>query len=417
MSEATAHRTRQVRVASINVAQRLRPLRDSLVDELAESIAARGLISPISITHPNGQVSPVLVAGAHRLEAAKRLRWETIPCIEVPYVSADQITLIEVDENLIRGDLSPAERAIHIGRRKEIYEALHPETKAGTNQHKKSRSQNGTGTPSDSFLDATAATTGKGRSTVARDAHRAANIPALSDVVGTSLDQGDELDALAKLTEARQADLIGRAAGGERVTAKSEAKRAARAAKEQALGEATRAASVAIGEKRYGVIYADPPWRFEPYCRETGLDRAADNHYPTMSIEEICSLDIPAADNCVLFLWATVPMLREALSVMSAWGFAYKSHCVWVKDRIGTGYWFRNGHEVLLVGTRGKVPAPAPGQQFNSFIDAPVGEHSSKPAAFAEMIEELFPNAALLEMFARAPRLGWDVWGNEVTVV
>jgi len=85
---------------------------------------------------------------------------------------------------------------------------------------------------------------------------------------------------------------------------------------------------------------------------------------------------------------------------------------VWLKPRAGTGYWFRNGHELLLVSTRGDVPAPAPGEQYGSVIELATSEHSDKPAAFAEMIEEMFPNAALLEMFARAPRLGWDVWGN-----
>jgi N6-adenosine-specific RNA methylase IME4/ParB-like chromosome segregation protein Spo0J len=208
----------------------------------------------------------------------------------------------------------------------------------------------------------------------------------------------NEQDALAEAPEA-----VLRNAG----------KAAKRGRRERALAATTRAVSAAIGSKLYSVIYADPPWRFEPYSRETGLDRSADNHYPTETVDTIRALDVPAADNCVLFLWATVPMLPEALSVMEAWGFAYKSHCVWLKDRLGTGYWFRNCHELLLVGTRGDVPAPAPGTQFNSFIEAPVSDHSRKPFAFAEMIEELFPSADLLEMFARGTRAGWDTWGNE----
>jgi N6-adenosine-specific RNA methylase IME4 len=117
----------------------------------------------------------------------------------------------------------------------------------------------------------------------------------------------------------------------------------------------------------------------------------------------------------VLFLWATVPMLPEALDVMGAWGFAYKSHFVWMKDRPGTGYWNRNQHELLLVGTRGEVPAPAPGTQYASVVPAKVTRHSAKPQAFAEMIEELFPNTPAIELFARAPRLGWDTWGNQVS--
>jgi N6-adenosine-specific RNA methylase IME4 len=169
----------------------------------------------------------------------------------------------------------------------------------------------------------------------------------------------------------------------------------------------------ALPDKLYGVLYADPPWRLEPYSRDTGLNRAADNHYPTMTLDEIIALEVPAADDCVLFLWATVPMLVESLEVMTAWDFEYRSHVVWPKDSIGTGYWFRNQHELLLVGVRGEVPAPAPGTQFPSVMPAPREEHSAKPAIFAEMIETMFPSLPRLELFARRPRDRWEVWGNE----
>ena len=139
------------------------------------------------------------------------------------------------------------------------------------------------------------------------------------------------------------------------------------------------------------MIYADPPWRFEPYSRDTGMDRAADNHYPTMAGDNLAALELPAADDCVLFLWATVPMEREAHRTMEAWGFTYKSQFIWVKDHAGTGYWNRNQHEILLIGTRGNVPAPAPGEQYPSTIEAPVTTHSTKPDAFAGMIEKMFP--------------------------
>ena len=144
------------------------------------------------------------------------------------------------------------------------------------------------------------------------------------------------------------------------------------------------------------------------------MDRAADNHYPTMTFDQIKALRVPAADDCVLFMWATVPMLPQALAVIDTWGFQYKTHFVWVKDRIGTGYWNRNTHEILLVATRSNVPAPAPGMQYPSVITAPAGRHSEKPAEFAEMIERYYPTTPKLEMFARAAHLGWDVWGNEV---
>jgi N6-adenosine-specific RNA methylase IME4 len=106
-------------------------------------------------------------------------------------------------------------------------------------------------------------------------------------------------------------------------------------------------------------------------------------------------------------------MLPQALELMAHWGFEYKSHFAWVKDRIGTGYWNRNMHELLLIGTRGGIPAPAPGTQWDSVIEAPVGVHSEKPEEAYELIEDLFPKLPKIEMYARGKRAGFDRWGSE----
>lgn len=186
----------------------------------------------------------------------------------------------------------------------------------------------------------------------------------------------------------------------------------------RAMREAELSAKqTALPDKRYGVILADPEWRFEPYSRESGMDRAADNHYPTSATEIIAARNVPsiAAEDCVLFLWATVPMLPAALHVMQAWGFEYKSHVTWDKIHIGTGYWFRNRHEMLLVGTRGDVPAPAMGSQFPSVIAIGRSDHSKKPDQFLELIENYFPTLPKIELNRRGPaRPGWDAWGNEM---
>lgn len=192
----------------------------------------------------------------------------------------------------------------------------------------------------------------------------------------------------------------------------TEAKQVRRADRERVLG----GIQTALPDKRYGVILADPEWRFEVYSRETGMDRAADNHYPTSVTDTICARPVGdiAADDCALFLWATVPMLPDALKVMTAWGFTYKSHCIWTKDKVGTGYWFRNSHELLLVGTKGSVPAPAMGTQWSSTIEGRVTRHSAKPNCFHELIEQYFPNLPKIELNCRGPaRSGWDAWGNE----
>jgi N6-adenosine-specific RNA methylase IME4 len=172
-----------------------------------------------------------------------------------------------------------------------------------------------------------------------------------------------------------------------------------------------------------GVIYADPPWPWAAYSEITGMDRAPS--YPTMDLDAIKALKVQsiAAPDSVLFLWATVPTHMQAGEVMAAWGFTYQTQFVWLKkiregekNRPGTGYWSRNVHETLLVGTRGKIPAPAPGTQQDSVIDAPVGEHSAKPEVFAEMIERHFPTLPKIELFARKAREGWARWGFEAPI-
>jgi N6-adenosine-specific RNA methylase IME4 len=173
---------------------------------------------------------------------------------------------------------------------------------------------------------------------------------------------------------------------------------------------------IALPDKRYGVIVADPEWQWEPWSHKTGMDRAAANHYPTSVLAVIKDRDVPsiAAKDCVLFLWATIPMLPHALTVMAAWGFDYKSHYAWGKDKFGTGYWNREKHELLLIGTRGDVPCPTPGTQSESLIQAPKGEHSAKPECFLKMIEGYYPTIPKIELNRRGPpRPGWDCWGFE----
>ncbi|HEX9768476.1 MAG TPA: MT-A70 family methyltransferase [Kiloniellales bacterium] len=200
-------------------------------------------------------------------------------------------------------------------------------------------------------------------------------------------------------------------------------KAARRAATERDLAANIAQAALFLGSGPYGVIYADPPWRFEVRSRATGLDRAADNHYPTLTVPGLVEMreriDQAAAADCALFLWTTVPFAGEAHRLIEAWGFAYKSQVAWIKDKTGTGYWFRNRHEILLLATRGEVPAPAMGEQAESAIEAPVAEHSRKPAVFREIIERYYPTLRKLELFARyeaghEPE-GWDVWGAEAS--
>jgi N6-adenosine-specific RNA methylase IME4 len=172
----------------------------------------------------------------------------------------------------------------------------------------------------------------------------------------------------------------------------------------------------ALPDRRYGVILADPPWRWEAWSSETGLDRGPESHYPTMTLDAVKALDVAAiaADDCALFLWTTGPTNDQAFEVMKAWDFAFKSQIVWVKDHISMGYWVRNQHELLLIGTHGDIPAPAPGAQWPSVIFAPVREHSRKPYEAYDLVESYFPTLPKIELFCRGdPRPGWAAWGNE----
>lgn len=167
----------------------------------------------------------------------------------------------------------------------------------------------------------------------------------------------------------------------------------------------------------YDLIMADPPWHYEMRS-EKGEGKSPQSHYQTMSLDEIKTLPVEmlAAPNCLLWLWAVGPMLPQALEVIDAWGFAYKTQGEWAKmtkngkQHFGTGYILRNAGEPFLIATRG---APKTTRSVRSVIMAPVREHSRKPdEAFADA-EKLMPQARRLELFSRQRRSNWDTWGNE----
>lgn len=181
---------------------------------------------------------------------------------------------------------------------------------------------------------------------------------------------------------------------------------------------ATNGRATAPGQlkRQYSVGYADPPWKYGVRSEVTGREKSAENHYPTMTTDEIIvllkELD-PFSENAVIYLWATNPMLLDGLRVLAEIGFTYVHHWIWDKEVAGTGYWGRDRHEILLIGRRGNVAAPLPGSQPETVHRERKTKHSAKPDFFAETIERLFPGVAKIELFCRAPRPGWDHWGFE----
>lgn len=190
--------------------------------------------------------------------------------------------------------------------------------------------------------------------------------------------------------------------------------------------EARLAAKIrALPDVKAGLILSDFEWHFKVRSEETGMDRHAANHYVTArdswTPDEIVlrqreRMSI-AADDCIHLMWTTAAFLDVALKVMAIQGFKYVSHFVWIKPGIGTGFWVREAHELLLIGVRGNIPAPSMGDQFRSAIEAPRGEHSEKPDFQYEIAEKYFPNLPKVELNARRPREGWIQWGNEAPEV
>ncbi len=164
-----------------------------------------------------------------------------------------------------------------------------------------------------------------------------------------------------------------------------------------------------VGKKTFGTIYADPPWPYDNQASEG----AAIAHYDSLSIEELRALPVAqlAADPAHLHLWTTNGFLPEALDLMEAWGFDYKSVFVWVKPELGLGNYWRVCHEFLLLGVNGNCTFPG---SERSWLEHPRrAGHSIKPAAVRKLVERVSP-APRLELFARTVHDGWVCWGNEI---
>jgi N6-adenosine-specific RNA methylase IME4 len=177
-----------------------------------------------------------------------------------------------------------------------------------------------------------------------------------------------------------------------------------------------------IINKKYNIIYADPPWTFKTYSEKGKLHKSAELHYHCMDINDIYNLPVVnlADDNCILFLWVIFPLLQEGLETIERWGFSYKTCAFnWVKKNkiadsyfYGLGYWTRIGSELCLLATKGHPKRMS--KSVHQICDARIREHSRKPDEIRNKIVKLCGDLPRLEMFAREKVSGWDSWGNEV---
>jgi len=378
-----------MKIGAIKVGNRHR--RDlGYIADLAVSIAEIGLLHPIVVT-PDGE----LIAGARRLEAAKLLGWTNVP---VHVVDIDSIVRGELAENACRKNFTPSElvaiaRTVE-QRERELARERMTLGKISTGSTGKAR-------------DKVAAPLGVSGRTLekARDVVEAAQREPdkFGHLVG-------EMDATGRVDRAfKQVQNI--------VRQEEHAKRIEHGCTVDDL------VALADSGKRFGVIYADPPWPWETWGGASGkIHTAVDNHYRTSPLEEIAKLPVArlAADNCALLTWCTGPhfTIGNHIPVMHAWGF---NPCTvgfdWVKTNAdgslytGMGYYTRSNSEVCFIATKESPLRLA--TDVHQIVMAPVGEHSAKPEEVRRRIERLFPGP-YVELYGRKLVPGWTVWGNEI---
>jgi N6-adenosine-specific RNA methylase IME4 len=364
-----------VKITDIKVGKRhRRDLGD--IDSLARSIADVGLLHPPVIRPDN-----VLITGARRLEACKRLGWQLIP---VTVVDLDEIARGELAENSERKDFLPSEIVA-------IKRALEQKLKAEA----KGRMSTG----------------GKGGEIPQPSKGRAAD--KIGVFVGKDRKTVEKMEAVVAAAEAdpercgklrEDMDRTGRVSGPYKRL------------KIIQQDEAIRSEPPPLpGHGPYRVIVADPPWPYE--LRKTDLSNRGKLPYPEMPIEQICAMAVAslAHDDCTLWLWTTNYHMRGAFRVLDAWGFQHKTILTWNKDKMGTGDWLRGQTEHCLMAVRGRPVVTLTNQTTSQHW--PVRAHSQKPVEFYDFVESLCPAPRYADIFSRYQHNDkWDCHGDEAAV-
>jgi N6-adenosine-specific RNA methylase IME4 len=345
-------------------------------DELVADIKAHGIREPIWIY--DGRI----IDGRNRYRAASAAG---IECPVRRYTGADPVSFV-ISLNLKRRHLNESQRAMVAAKLANL--------QLGDNQHSKGLPI-GRGSELLNVGERSVA-----RAKVVRE-HGAdelisavergqISVSAASDVASKSADEQREIVARGE----RQILEAAKAIRAER----AESRRAERIAK---IAEISNVNAPLPQDRKYPIIYADPPWSYEhPPFSES---RKIENHYPTLSLEAICSLPIAqlATENALLFIWTPPPILEQCFQVIRDWGFEYRTGFVWTKDKIGMGMYLRQQHEHLLICRRGEIPLPPPNARPSSVIQAPRREHSRKPDEAYALIEQMYPELPKIELFAR----------------
>ena len=386
------------------------------IDLLAASIQQLGLLQPIGIDQ-----NYRLVFGERRYRAFEKLGMETIPA---RIVHVDSLLQAEHAENEIRKDFTASERVA-------IAKAVDEEigNRQGQRTDRAEPLQNfAEVAPGQTTREAVAKAAGFGNAETYRQAKTV--VDKADPALVQAMDKGEiAISTAAILTKATPEEQ--RQAAAYPSMAVSIAK--ATKIKEREIKEAAKQQKQAVSEEKkqarindinaqaalisesapeipagpFHVISIDPPW---PYGTEYDPHgRRAANPYPEMSLEDIAGLEIPAADDCVLWLWTTHKFMRHSFSLLDKWGFRDVAILTWVKDRMGLGAWLRSQTEYCIMAVRGSPPVQLSNQ--TTVIHGPLREHSRKPDAFYDLVNGLCVGAKL-DYFSREKREGWAQVGN-----
>ena len=406
-------------ISAIIIGENRRQINYEKVLELSDSIKTVGLIHPITITSKN-----LLIAGLHRLEAHKHLSLTEIDCNVIDSDDELQIELIQIDENLYRNELTVMELCDILILRKSKYEKRYPETKHGSNQFTRGKTE--TDYPvQECFVSNTAKLLNKSESSVKAEIQISKNIsPSVKEKIhGTELaNQKTNLLELSKLNEDMQMAIVSQIENSPSISIKEAIHVINNAHKIEkrklliaALNDKIDNDFITQIDKKYNCIVIDPPWGLGEKDGMTCYDYNPDHlrgapPYPTMELDKIEQIKIPADDDCVLFLWATQSSLKYAFGVMEKWGFTYKGTITWNKILMGLGFSLRFQCEFCLMGYKGN-PLVNSGSEID-YLGEKRRAHSRKPEGFYQFVDR-FVNGKKLDYFARQQRLGWDTYGVE----
>lgn len=387
----------KVSIAEIEIGIRKRKLNDSKVQGLSESFSSIGQLQPITVV--KDEAGYLLIAGMHRLEAAKLIGWKTIEA-QVFEGSLIEIELAEIDENLMRNDLTVLEQGEHLARRQELVGAKPWRPNKGDIM---------------SPLKTTAEIAqdiGLTERSAQRRMQVARNItPEVKDAIRNTeiANSTTQLLELARLTPEKQLEVMPKLESGEMTVnqAITQIKKAEVIANLVNIETVEAKAIAGI----YDVIVIDPPWPMKKIERYVAPNQV-EFDYPTMTIEEITNLEMPCADDCHVWLWTTHKYLPEAFEVLKAWGLKYVCTFVWHKPGGFQPFGLPQYNAEFALYARRGSPAFVDFKNFNVCFNAPRGAHSEKPQEFYDLVNRVTVGRRL-DMFNRRSIPGFDTWGNE----